>query len=217
VITRLAGGVRKAGRAALDLLLPPLCLTCDAAVEAPGMFCADCFKATGFITAPCCETCGTAFAKATPSGHMCATCRADPPPWERARAALRYDAQGRRVVLPLKYNDRTDLAAALAPLMLRAGGALVREAEVIVPVPLHRTRLISRRFNQAALIAAHLARQAGRPVVLDGLVRSRRTAALAELSALARQAMLHGAITVRDRRQAALQGRRVLLIDDVLT
>jgi predicted amidophosphoribosyltransferase len=148
---------------------------------------------------------------------MCPACRADPPPWERARAALRYDVQGRRVVLPLKYGDRTDLAAALAPLMLRAGGALVRDAEVIVPVPLHRTRLIARRFNQAALIARHLAQQAGRPAVLDGLVRSRRTAPLAELPAMARHAMLHGAIAVRPARLEALQGRRVLLIDDVLT
>ena len=148
---------------------------------------------------------------------MCRECQADPPPWGRARAALRYDAQGRRVVLPLKYGDRTELAAALAPLMLRAGGALVREAEVIVPVPLHRTRLIARRFNQAALIARHLARLAGRPALLDGLVRTRRTAALAELPAIQRQAMLHGAIVVRSQRRDALKGRHVLLIDDVLT
>jgi ComF family protein len=181
------------------------------------MFCADCFKATGFITASCCETCGAPFGQAMPAGTMCRECRADPPPWGRARAALRYDVQGRRVVLPLKYGDRTELAAALAPLMLRAGGALVREAEVIVPVPLHRTRLISRRFNQAALIARHLARLAERPAMLDGLVRTRRTVALAELPAVERETMLLGAIAVRAERVAALRGRHVLLVDDVLT
>ena len=194
----------------LDLLLPPLCLTCDAVVDVPGAFCPACFRETGFITAPCCETCGVPFARAEPGPvrrvRMCEECLADPPPWGRARAALRYDAQARRVVLPLKYGDRTELAPALAAMMLRAGGALVREAEVIVPVPLHRTRLISRRFNQAALIAGQIGRLGGRTAVLDGLVRVRRTAALAELPAQARGVEMEGAIAVRPSRMAALRG-----------
>jgi ComF family protein len=207
----------------LDLLLPALCLTCDAVVDTPGALCPACFRQTGFITAPCCETCGAPFSRAEAAvgaaqrGRMCADCQDDPPPWGRARAALRYDVQARRLVLPLKYGDRTELAPALAAMMMRAGAELVREAEVIVPVPLHRTRLISRRFNQAALIAAQIARRSGRPVMLDGLVRVRRTAALAALPAEARRLEMEGAVAVRPGRVAQLRGKRVLLVDDVLT
>ncbi len=223
MIIGFGSGVRRAGRAVLDLLLPPLCLTCDAVVDTPGAFCPACFRQTGFITPPCCETCGAPFSRAEAAvgaarrGRMCADCQDDPPPWGRGRAALRYDAQARRLVLPLKYGDRTELAPALAAMMMRAGAELVREAEVIVPVPLHRTRLISRRFNQAALIAGQIGRLGGRAVVLDGLVRVRRTAALAELPAQARAVEMDRAIAVRPGRLERLRGRRVLLVDDVLT
>jgi ComF family protein len=217
VIGGFAKRFRATGRAALDLLLPPLCLTCDAAVDAPGHFCADCFRATGFITEPCCERCGAPFERAAGAVRICPECEEDPPPWQRARAALRYDDQARRVVLPLKYADRTEHAEALAPLMLRAGAILVREADVIVPVPLHRGRLIARRYNQAALIARAIGRLAGKPCLPDALQRTRSTTALAMLSAAERAAALQGAIAARALRASALAGRRVLLIDDVLT
>jgi ComF family protein len=188
-------------------------------VEAPGRFCAVCFAATGFIAEPCCDRCGTPFATAMEGGpeRICDACRADPPPWAHARGALRYDAQGRRAVLPLKYGDRPELARALAPHMLRAGHALLRAADLLVPVPLHRRRLIARRYNQAALLASALGRLAGRPVIADALERVRPTAPLAELSAAARAEELRDAIRVRPRRAAALAARRVLLVDDVLT
>jgi ComF family protein len=213
----VAGALRSAGRFALDLLLPPLCLTCDTAVSAQGQLCADCFRQTGFITEPCCHSCGAPFATRAAAREPCAECRADPPPWRQARAALRYDAQARRIVLPLKYADRPELAAALAPLMQRAGSALLQRCETIVPVPLHRARLLARRFNQAALLARALGRLGGRPTLLDALQRTRRTAPLADLPAAARAREVADAFAVRPRRAAALRGRQVLLVDDILT
>ena len=215
MLRRVAG----VGRALLDLLLPPQCLTCDAPVGVPGLLCAACFRQTGFITDPCCIGCGAPFGRAGQGGHdgLCAECHADPPPWERARAALRYDSQARRVILPMKYGDRPELAAALAPLMFRAGVRLVRDADVVVPVPLHRSRLIARRFNQAALLARAVARLGGKTAVLDALQRTRRTIPLASLSAPARAREVENAMAVRPSRLTALVGRRVLLIDDVLT
>lgn len=208
-----------AARTALDFLLPPVCLTCDRPVDGAGRFCADCFRRTAFVTEPCCRACGTPFAHAQQGGaeHLCTTCRAHPPPWRRARAALRYDAQAQRVVLPFKYADRPELAAALATLMARAGAALLREAQVIVPVPLHRRRLLARRYNQAALLAQALARLSGVPSVPDLLARRRATAPLGQLGAAARAAALDGAIAVRPHRAARVAGRPVLLVDDVMT
>jgi ComF family protein len=206
-------------RGALDLLLPPVCLTCDRPVAAPGQFCAGCFAATTFITAPCCDACGLPLRSRDEADEdgWCRDCRYAPPPWEAARAALRYDAQAARLLLPFKYADRPELAAALAAMMARAGAALLERAEVLVPVPLHRRRLFARRYNQASLLAVALARKAGRPVCRDALRRTRATTVLGHLGAAAREASLAGAFAVRAHRADEVRGRRVLLVDDVLT
>ena len=142
---------------------------------------------------------------------------AEPPPWGEGRAALRYDDQARRLIMPFKYGDRTELARALASMMARAGGALLDRADLLVPVPLHRWRLLGRRYNQAALLARALAGMSGRPAVLDGLLRVRRTVPLLALSRARRRAALSGAIVANPARLPILRDARVLLIDDVLT
>ena len=207
------------GRAALDLLLPPQCLTCDASVGEPGLLCAACFRETSFVTAPMCICCGVPFGNAGQGGtvQLCPTCRVGQQAYDTARAALRYDIQARRIVLPFKHADRIELAYGLVPLMARAGAALLERAEVLVPVPLHRRRLFSRRYNQAALLARGLARVAHRPAVLDGLLRHRATPPLGERNAVERAATVDGAFAVRPARRVAIEGRRVLLIDDVMT
>ncbi len=206
-------------RATIDLLLPPHCLTCDAPVDAPGRFCRDCFHQASFISEPCCSGCGVPFIHAGQGGRelLCPPCRAHKPPWGRARGALRYDALARRVMLPFKHGDRTEFAAALAPLMARAGAAVLREAELIVPVPLHRRRLIIRRYNQAALLAQALARLSGLPAVPDALLRTRATGSLGELGAAARAEVVKDVFAIRPSRIGRIAGRRVLLVDDVMT
>ncbi len=215
----LAGGARQAGRALLDLLLPPRCVACDQPVDAPGQLCADCFRQTGFITEPLCVRCGVPFASAALGGRdgICPGCRLVPPVFHRARAALRYDPQGRRLILPFKHADRTEIAGALAPHMARAGAALLHEADLLVPVPLHRARLFRRRYNQAALLAKAVGRLAGRPWLPDALLRRRATASLGEKSAAERAVEVAGAFAVRPSRARHLAGKRVLLIDDVMT
>jgi ComF family protein len=209
----------RAGRTLLDLVLPPHCVACDAPVEAPGLLCPDCFRATGFITEPLCAHCGVPFATAALGGseRLCPGCRAAPPVFRRARAALRYDAQGRRLILPFKHADRTEIAAVLAPHMARAGAALLRDADILVPVPLHRGRLFQRRYNQAALLAQAVGRIAGRPCISDALLRQRATASLGEKSAAERVAEVAGAFAMRASRVARVAARRVLLVDDVMT
>lgn len=211
-------------RGMLDMLLPPQCLSCDAAVEAPGRFCAACFRAVTFLGDPCCARCGHGFAHegqaavALPgTGLLCARCVAQPPPWGRARGALLYDEGSRGLVLGLKYADRVEHAGPLAAMMARAGAALLREAELLIPVPLHRFRLLSRRYNQAALLARALSRLSGRPVAVDALRRVRRTAKLSALDAEARRRELRDAIALHPRRGHVVAGKRVLLVDDVMT
>jgi ComF family protein len=214
------GGVR----IVLDALLPPQCLACRAQVDAPGRFCAECFRGVTFLGDPCCARCGLGFAyagqaatRAPGEGLLCAHCVVDPPPWARARGAMLYNETSRRLVLALKYADRTEHAGPLAAMMARAGAALLRDCDVIVPVPLHRLRLLTRRYNQAALLALALGRLGGRPIRVDALRRIRRTASLGHLSSAARAELVHEAFAPRPAARPALLGRRVLLVDDVLT
>jgi ComF family protein len=206
------------GRRALDLLLPPQCLTCDEATDAPGQFCAACFREVSFISAPFCRRCGVplAYARQAVDG-VCPQCRLHAPPWGQARAALRYDAASRRLILPLKHADRTDLARPLAAMMIRAGGEVLREAELLAPVPLHPSRLRARRYNQAVLLAREISRRTGIALIPDALVRLRATAPLGELGAADRARAVANLFAPRIGAREKIAGRRVLLIDDVLT
>ena len=205
--------------AMLDVVLPGRCLTCDASVEGMGRLCTACFQATNFVTDPCCIRCGTPFGHQGQGGlvRSCLPCQREPPPWRQARAAMVYDDQARRMLLPLKHGDRVELASPLAGYMARAGAALLREADVVVPVPLHRRRLLARRYNQSALLSLAIGRIARRPAVPDALQRVRATASLAGMTRRERAATVAGAFKVRPGREAAIAGKRVILVDDVLT
>ncbi|HEX2943097.1 MAG TPA: double zinc ribbon domain-containing protein [Rhodopila sp.] len=215
----LARLLRRAGAAALDLLLPPTCPTCEAYVAEQGQLCGACFAQTGFIGAPCCQCCGVPFASDAQAGSqgLCPVCLEHRPLFRQARAALRYDAQARRLILPLKHADRQELVPVLAPMMARAGSALLARADVLVPVPLHRARLRQRRYNQSALLAQAVGRLARIAVLPDGLQRIRRTAPLDDKSPRERAQEVAGSIVVRPRRAARIVGATVLLVDDVMT
>lgn len=208
-----------AGRAILDLLLPSHCPTCDTVVDAAGRFCTECFRKAALIMAPCCVRCGIAFESAGAAGLSlsCHDCLNEPPPWRHGRAAFTYDEFSRRLVLPLKYNDRTENAAVLATHMLRAGRSLLDACDLLVPVPLHRRRLFSRRYNQAALLAKAIGRLADRAVLVDALVRLRPTAPLVGQTPAERRLAVADAIGPKFNRVKYFRGRHVLLVDDVLT
>jgi len=203
-------------RRLLDFVLPPLCLGCGVVVSETGALCPGCFAGVTFISGPVCDRCGRVLPQAEGGpGGICAACAAAPPPYRRARAALHYDDGSRALVLRFKYADRTEAAPAFARWMQRAGADLLAGADVVVPVPLHRWRLITRRYNQAALLARHLARLGGLAHVPEALVRLRRTRNQGLFGRAGRVRNVRGAFAVR--RPEAIAGRAVVLVDDVLT
>ncbi len=209
---------RGAGRRVLDVLLPPRCLSCGAVVEEPGALCAPCWGRLGFIAPPICARCGLAFELPPQEGELeCAPCMAAPPRYDRARAALAYDENVKSLVLRFKHADATHSAPGFARWMARAGGDMAAECDLIAPVPLHRWRLLWRRYNQAALLALALGRHADKPVVPDLLVRKRATPSQGRLGPAQRRANVAGAFALRPRHAGRVEGFRVLLIDDVLT
>jgi ComF family protein len=207
-----------AGRLLLDSVLPPLCLGCGEIVGAPGALCAGCWQGFSFVAPPQCACCGDPFVEHLGDGALCAACLARPPKFRRARAALAYDAQSRRIVLPFKHGDRTDIARACGGWMARAGAELLAEAELIAPVPLHWRRLLVRRYNQAQLLARALARgETGARLAPDLLRRRRWTGSQAGLRAKERRRNVREAFDIHPRWAAEVAGKTVLLVDDVLT
>lgn len=209
--------LRDLGARAIDTVLPPRCLRCGATVEAVGALCPDCWAAMAFLGPPHCACCGYPFEFDMGLAALCAACARERPPYGRARAVLRYDDASRDLVLAFKHADRTDGAPAYGAWLARAGAELVAEADIVAAVPLHWTRLFVRRYNQAALLALAVARQAGLPAVPDLLVRRRRTPSQGRLSAAGRARNVAGAFAINPRRKAMVSGRRILLVDDVQT
>jgi ComF family protein len=204
------------GARVLDLALPPTCLACRRPVSDPGALCASCWARTGFIERPYCERLGTPFAHDPGGPFLSPAALADPPAYERARAVARFGDVARELVHLLKYGDRLDAAAPLGRWMARAGAELLADADALVPVPLHWTRLWWRRFNQSAALARAVSGLSGVPVRSDLLRRSRATPPQVGRSRRERARNVQGAFTVPPAARADVKGRRLVVVDDVI-
>lgn len=215
------GGIANAAGAALRLsarvLFPPACPGCKDRVGTAGMLCPDCWRRMRFIERPFCPVLGLPFSADPGDGVLSVAAIADPPPFARARSAVAYEDVARQMAQGLKFHDRTDLAPWMARLMLRAGGELVADSDAVIPVPLHRWRFLSRRFNQSAELSRALARLTRRAHLPEALVRRRPTRRQVGLGAAARERNVRGAFDVPREHVAKVAGRRILLVDDVYT
>lgn len=210
------------GHAAAQLLFPPVCAGCSAAVGRAHALCGPCWTRLRFIEPPYCEILGLPFAYDPGEGAVSPQAIADPPSFARHRSVVIYDGLAARLVASLKYGDRTDLVPTMAAWMGRAGEALLATADVVIPVPLHPLRLWRRRFNQSAELARRLADDAaarGRALAFEplALVRVKATRSQVGLGRQQRQDNVRGAFKLRPERRGAVLGKRVLLVDDVFT
>ncbi len=203
-------------RLALDVALPTLCVSCREPVAGEGV-CAACWAQLSFIAPPFCARLGIPFVYDPGPDLLSMQAIAAPPAYHRARAAVRYDDTAKTLVHGLKYQDRTDLAPVMGRWMARAGQELLADADVLVPVPLHWRRSWSRRFNQSGLLAKTIEKQSGVPVIGDALRRIKRTQQQIGLTRAERAQNVQGAFKVPPEKRAAIEGRHVLLVDDVLT
>ena len=208
---------RRFGRQVIDFLAPPKCLACHEAVLEPASLCLSCWANLKLIDAPVCNVLGIPFAYDQGEGAISPAALAEPPPWDRARAAVAYDEASRRIVHGLKYRDTMEAGLLMARLMARAGQPLIREADVVVPVPLHRFRLWRRRFNQAAFLSQQISRQFGKAYRSDVLLRNRATRSQVGLGFDERRKNVAKVFQVLPGGVGHIAGRRVLLVDDVLT
>ena len=216
---QLQTATRWAGGRLVDMLLPPRCLASGEIVDRQGQLSAAVWRDIDFIAPPFCYRCGLPFPfePGLSEDVMCGACARQEPDYDRARGVFRYNQASRQMILAFKHGDRLEGVPAFAKWMARSGAELLEDADMIVPVPLHRRRMFARRYNQSALLATALGRESGCPVAVDLLIRTRPTRPLGGLSASARQRQLRGAISVRPARAALVSGRKVLIVDDVVT
>jgi len=200
-----------------DLVYPPACPGCGIHTGRHGGFCPSCWREIRFIERPFCEALGLPFSHDPGPGMLSAQAIADPPVFDRLRSAAIFDGAARDLVHALKYRDRTDLAPMMAGWMLRAAEGHVDRCDGIVPVPLHRARFVSRKFNQAAELGRHLAKNSGKPFLSSTLVRIKRTSRQVGLSARARQDNVRAAFAIAPGHEADVFGKRLVLVDDVYT
>ncbi len=213
----MALSVKNLALKTLDLLLPPLCMACDEPVGGAATMCPSCWNKIQFIGPPFCAKCGLPFDVPVGDDALCGACLAEAPVFEAARAAMVYDDASRRLVLGFKHGDHTYAAKSLAVSMHRASGDILKNADALVPVPLHRWRLFRRRYNQSALLAQQIAKMTQKPVLLDALRRIRATANQGHLNRKDRKENVKGAFAVPERHKDSVAGKTIVLIDDVLT
>ena len=212
------GILETAMAAVLRHLLPATCAGCGTIVVRAGALCPGCWSAMRFLAPPLCASCAVPLplppGEKGDDGMRCAACLADPPPFARAHAAVRYDDASRALLMRLKHGDRSELAPVLATLMLQARGQCRPLPDAVVAVPLHPWRRIRRRYNQAGLLAHAVAKRLARPYLPGAVVRQRRTPSQGGLRAAQRRRNVAGAFAARP---ALVAGRRLLIVDDVMT
>lgn len=215
--TALTALTTRLWRGVVDLVAPNLCLGCGAGVGEPASLCLSCWASLLHLDEPVCDALGTPFAYDQGEGALSAQALSDPPPWDRARAAVIFDENSGKLVHALKYQDRQEAGLLMARMMARAGRRLLAESDVILPVPLHRFRLWRRRFNQSAFLAQQISRISATPWRHDVLVRARRTRSQVGLDQAERRRNVRGAFQLRPDCLSVVSGKCVLLVDDVRT
>ncbi|MBA5778712.1 ComF family protein [Stappia sp. F7233] len=213
MLAGFAAGARRTAR----LVLPPTCLSCNVPLAEDHALCGSCWARTPFLSPPWCMRLGRPFSFDLGEGALSPQAIASPPVFDRARAACAFSGPARDLVHGLKYADRAALARAMGRWMARAGAELLKDKPLVMPVPLHRTRLWQRRFNQAALLAREVARMSDVPLRLDALERVRATSRQVGLSARARAQNVRRAFRVSPDAAGLVAGRPVVIVDDVFT
>ena len=199
----------------LDFVLPPVCPICKEPVCEKDTLCSRCFKSIHFVTNPCCSVCGRPFSFDVLGVRVCAKCLANPPLFKKALSVAVYDEMSKKLILPFKHGDQLDLVPLLSKMMALRGRSLIQNSNIIIPVPLHRLRLLKRKYNQSAVIAHRLARMFDKDYIPDGLKRIRYTPSQGKFSPEQRKKNVTNAFRINSH--ISVKEKAVLLVDDVLT
>jgi len=204
-------------RAVAEIAVPPACVACRAPMATHDTLCPKCWLQVDFIRPPLCDRLGIPMAFGPEQAILSARAAADPPVYDRARAVATHTGMMRDLAHKLKYGDQQHVVPLLSRLMAEAGHELLKDSDLLVPVPLGRTRLWQRSFNQAAVLARAVGKRcdvACDPMVLE---RARETPSQVGLTRDQRQDNVRGAFRIAEGRRQEVRGRKITLVDDVVT
>ena len=207
--------LKSACRFVLNILCPPACPLCHETVAEPHCLCSDCYAKIHFISGPCCRICGQPFEYQPAGGLVCGRCLKKAPHYTMARSVVAYDDFSKPLILALKHGDHPEMAILLAKFLAQADPTLFRDIDALIGVPLHWTRRFRRMYNQAGLLARALGRRKDIPFLPNILIRHHKTESQGHKTRKQRESNVHNAFSVR--RPEAIKGKRILLIDDVMT
>lgn len=213
----LLKSIGQQGKYFVNLILPPRCAFSGEVVAYPGEISSEAWSSLRFIAAPFCGCCGRPFSFEVKGEALCAGCVQDPPEFNKSRAPLIYDDYSRSLILKFKHADQMHLVTTFLPWMIRSGEDLIRHADIIIPVPLHRWRLFKRRYNQAAVIAKALSKAIKVPWSPFALERKKATVSQGFMTSEQRARNVKNAFRIHPKYIGLIKGRNVLLIDDVYT
>lgn len=199
----------------VDFILPPHCPICKKSLQSSHALCPECFAQIRFVTEPLCVRCGRPFEFQVPEEPLCGVCCTKEPLFKKARTAFVYDSFSRELILPFKHGDKTEFTPLLTTFLMRAGAELLSETDIILAVPLHKSRLIKRKYNQAGLLAKSLSEKAHKPYLSTVLVRKKATLSQGHMRREERKHNVAGAFEVKHAN--LIKHKRILLIDDVYT
>ncbi len=205
----------------VDMILPPRCIITGEIVDAQGMVSPKAWGELNFIADPMCQRCGLPFdfmeGNVVDDNALCAGCIKSPPNFTQLRSSLIYDDASRNIILSFKHADQMQLVISFVPWLKNAGQDMLAEADFLMPVPLHRWRILRRRFNQSALIAQKLGKHIGVKCLSDGLARIRHTPTQGYLRTKERHQNVKHAFEVNPKHLDVIKGKKIVLIDDVFT
>jgi ComF family protein len=205
-------------KTAVDIIFPAQCLACPTIVTVKGNLCHHCWDNIAFISSPQCEKCGMPFELENSSGMLCGNCIGENGPrYDKARAVIQYDESSRNLITNFKYSDKTHSCKHFAAWMVRVGQEFIENADIIAPVPLHRIRLFTRRYNQSALLAKSISQQCGVPAHNRLLIRTKNTPPQASLTFKQRTINVRNAFKVNSTYANKITGKNIILVDDVIT
>lgn len=201
----------------IEFIFPSVCSNCLSPIEISNNICPSCWEDIDFIMPPYCEIKGTPFPFNIEQGTISASALKHPPSYDKARSVALYEGTMRELIHKLKYKDRHELTNLFVNWMKLAGNELLNQTDIIIPIPLYKTRLWQRRFNQSALLAKRLSKQTNLPYDCSILTRRKKTKSQVGLTAKERQQNLKNAFFIEDSKKELIEDKSILLIDDVIT
>ncbi|MDB2415140.1 ComF family protein [Rickettsiales bacterium] len=201
----------------VNIIYPPQCFSCNVSIYEHGHLCPECWESIQFVRPPYCQKCSFPFEYSIEGENLCAECIKSPPAFNKARCAFLYDDNSRKIVTSFKFGDKTHSHMTLAKMMISSATDLLKEVDIIVPVPLHRLRLLKRKYNQSAILAHSISKYTDIAVVPDLLIRNRNTPPQSGLTQRQRHKNMKNAFSVREKYHQFIDEKKVMLIDDVMT